>query len=500
MGASMSTKLKKVREWLGNRIVSCYIFLMLAVLPLFFRDFYYDITEAKYDFVKYTTILCAIAYLIFHDAKEIRIKTLLTLKPFVLYLFFLALGAVSVLLSEHPYAAFFGSAGRYKGWFLYLVYGIGLAVIALEGRFFVRLLYFMEISAGLAGILALLNYYYIDVFGFFSELQEEQHLAFTSTFGNIGIFGEYISMMLTASGILFCISSKLTYARFLHGAVYEICVAALLMNSADAAFIGVAFFYAVFPFFLTERTELRRYLFLLISFFGTGAALGMLNKVLHAKERRGICLAIQSHITVCLTAAAALLAIYFTVRKVLPIAKKIYAVCLLLASISAAIFLIAVNTGAVGIGNEEIKNLICFSDEWGTYRGYIWRLMWESFHNFSVFKKLFGAGPDTLYYLYLERHIRLDYPIKAIDNAHNIYLQILTGHGILGLVSWLGWGISSLAACVKKINSDRRFLVILFCLITYAWNGIFGLNTIHVSAIAMIFMGISLCGFTDYKK
>ncbi len=499
----MMGRIRKIREWLGNRIGSCYIFLILSILPLFFRDFYFDITEAKYDFVIYTTIFGAIGYFLFHEAKEIRIKRLFSIKPFVCYLFFLAFGAVSVLLSEYPYAAFFGGAGRYKGWFLYFIYGIALAMLVLAGKIRFRLLYYMEISAGLAGILALLNNYYIDVFGFYTELREDQHLAFTSTFGNIGIFGEYLSLMLVISGILFCLSHKDLSVRFLHGVVYEICVLSLLMNSEDGAFIGVAFFFAVFPLFLAHKSELQRYLLLLSLFFGTGAALGIMNRSLRAKERRGICLALQSHVTECLAVSAVLLLIFIFTKflkmkhqRRIKTGKVIYGAGLLLLFLLGAGILLAVNTKTVVLHNNEARNLFYFSDEWGTYRGYIWRLMWESFWDLPFFKKLFGIGPDTLYFLYQEHHADMDYPVKAFDNAHNIYLQMLVGHGILGFFSWFGWGLSSLVMCEKKRKQDRRFLVILFGLVTYALNGLVGLNTTHVSAMILIFMGICLCEFT----
>ena len=81
-----------------------------------------------------------------------------------------------------------------------------------------------------------------------------------------------------------------------------------------------------------------------------------------------------------------------------------------------------------------------WSDEFGTWRVYIWRNVIEGIEAENL---LFGTGPDTLGFWDTEPFIWHD-PLMGtthdvtIDTAHNEYLQILATGGLLSLLAYLG--------------------------------------------------------------
>ena len=494
-------ELAKLRKVLEENTVFVYLLLILSILPLYFHDFYFDITEAKYYFVKNTTIICGIVYLIFHNISREQIKRVVCTKPFLFYSCFLIFGVISVLLSKYPVEAFFGNTGRYKGCFIYLIYGIGLVMIAMEGRVKIKLISFMELSAIFCGVLAILNHYTIDLFGFYTELREDQHLSFTSTFGNIGIFGEYISVMLVMSGMFFCISKKRNIVAWIHLITYEVCLAALLVNNADGSFLSVFFFFICAPLLLMAVEELQRYFLLLVLFFGTSVLYGVLGNVLpNEKTLNGICLMFRNRFLECALASIVLLFFFYFLPKAAKknwwnfrVLKKGYGIVLIFFVVCIISFTIYTNVKLTGNPGYGIQKYFYISETWGTYRGYVWKLTLDSFGKLPFWKKMIGVGPDTLYYLYQENYVETSYQITYFDNAHNMYLQILAGHGVLGLISWLGWGISSILSCAKKVKENRVYLVVLAGILAYAVNGAVGLNTIHVSALIVALIGISYC-------
>ncbi|MFR3752802.1 MAG: hypothetical protein ACLTW9_11920 [Enterocloster sp.] len=43
----------------------------------------------------------------------------------------------------------------------------------------------------------------------------------------------------------------------------------------------------------------------------------------------------------------------------------------------------------------SLKTYLVINDDWGTRRGYIWRIWNESYRKFPLIHKIFGYGPDT---------------------------------------------------------------------------------------------------------
>ena len=99
-------------------------------------------------------------------------------------------------------------------------------------------------------------------------------------------------------------------------------------------------------------------------------------------------------------------------------------------------------------------------DEWGTHRGYIWRIGLENYKEFPLIHKIFGYGPDTFGIVtvnnnYDEMVSRYN---EIFDSAHNEYLQYFVTIGPFGLISYLVLLVSAVLRMVRRAG-DNPYVV-----------------------------------------
>ena len=87
----------------------------------------------------------------------------------------------------------------------------------------------------------------------------------------------------------------------------------------------------------------------------------------------------------------------------------------------------------------------------------------------------------------------------AIDNTHNMLLQLLITHGIIGVAAWIGWIINTLKLCVRKGKNHGIYHMFGMAIICYYAMSMFGVNMINSSAIAVLLMGMARCDFSEYE-
>ena len=88
----------------------------------------------------------------------------------------------------------------------------------------------------------------------------------------------------------------------------------------------------------------------------------------------------------------------------------------------------------------ELLPIMLYSDnEWGTGRGYVWKLALKIYDDFPLSHKLFGYGPDTFGVITVQNFWdeMLSISKQKFENVHNEYLQYLITIGIVGLISYV---------------------------------------------------------------
>ena len=133
-------------------------------------------------------------------------------------------------------------------------------------------------------------------------------------------------------------------------------------------------------------------------------------------------------------------------------------------------------------GNSDkyggIKDYLLFNDEWGTHRGYIWRIGIEDYQKFPLLQKIFGYGPDTFGIITHENNMpeMVDRYQEVFDSAHNEYLQYFVTIGPLGLLSYLAIHVTAVVQVFRTKRNNPLIVAALFAVLCYAFQAFVNIN------------------------
>ena len=139
----------------------------------------------------------------------------------------------------------------------------------------------------------------------------------------------------------------------------------------------------------------------------------------------------------------------------------------------------------------SLKKYLLLDDEWGTHRGYIWRLAVENYVQLPILQKIFGYGPDTfglLTYFNNLKEMTGRYG-ELFDSVHNEYLQYFVTIGPIGLAAYLVILGSAFKRFIEKGRENPVLIAILFGVLCYSVQALVNIN----QPIAMPIMWTLLC-------
>ncbi len=143
-------------------------------------------------------------------------------------------------------------------------------------------------------------------------------------------------------------------------------------------------------------------------------------------------------------------------------------------------------------GNAEAygraAKFLVFNDDWGTNRGYAWKLALKYFKNLPFFKKLIGSGPETfsIHVLLYDLNTTLRKYEFNFDSVHNEWLQHLLEEGIIGFISYYGMNIACIIAGFRaKTVTAAAFS---FAVLVYILQSVISISVPIVLPIAMVCM------------
>ena len=178
---------------------------------------------------------------------------------------------------------------------------------------------------------------------------------------------------------------------------------------------------------------------------------------------------------------------------------------LIVVVIAAGIFVLYdANVAGNGERYGALKSYVVIDDEWGTHRGYIWRLGIENYKEFSLIHKIFGYGPDTFgiitvnnnYYEMVNRYNEI------FDSAHNEYLQYFVTIGPFGLAAYLVLLVSSVLRMIKKAGDNPYVVATAFAVVCYGAQAFVNINLPIATPVmwTLLMMGLAGCRDTDEKR
>ncbi len=154
-------------------------------------------------------------------------------------------------------------------------------------------------------------------------------------------------------------------------------------------------------------------------------------------------------------------------------------VALMAACVAVLVYMLYdVNIGDNGARYGSLEKYLLFNDAWGTNRGYIWKLAFRDYKEFSPIHKLFGLGPDTFGLMtYFTNYDEMINTYNVIfDSAHNEYIHYFVTMGPFGFLSYLVILGGAVVSMVKKCFHNPYVMGALLGVLCYVIQALVNIN------------------------
>lgn len=507
------------RPYRGIEVLAgIYTLVILCIFPFVVHDRYFDILPTKYRFYSTATsavLVFTVIYLIASGAVVRAVRSFgdgswrrhLNFVDWAA-IAFAVLITISTIQSDFRFESFWGNEGRYTGLFTLSLYVFSYFFIS---RFLRWKQWYLDLFLA-GGILACLwgitDYFRMDIFHFKERIASNAD-SFTSSFGNINTYTIYVAMVIAVAVILFLMSESVLRSIF-----YYICfiigMFAIIMGESDNAYLSLGALFALAPLYAFRKSQaVRRYAVLIATILTVARCIEWIN-VKYADTVIGINSLfsfisgydkIMAVIAAAWTVAAVLYLLKLVIKKTPP--GLLLALRIVWGAVLAgAVLLICYMFYDANIaGHQEkyqsIAKYLVFNDNWGTSRGFAWRISWENFLSFPLHHKIFGFGPDTFGIITTFNNFQEmseNYHV-VFDNAHNEYLQFLLTIGIAGLAAYLAFLISAFVKMTRQAKGNPLVLAPMFAFVCYSVQAVVNLN-VPITAPFMwqfLAMGLAVC-------
>lgn len=513
-------------------IASVFTLIIIAVFPLFFRNYYFDILTVKYIFYYGTIISMAVVTLVvsiiflFLDKSRYDWATIKSLKrQFSIKSFrksdwamiaFLIAVAISTFQSDYFYESFWGNEGRFMGMFLILLYGVSFFIIGHCLKFKQWFLDVFLFAGMIACIIGIMQFFKYDPIGFKKGLTASDFPSFTSTIGNINTYTSYVALISGMGTVLFAIE-KNRFRRAWYLFTVIISIFALITGISDNAYLTLLALFGLLPLYLFNNLKgLKRYMVLVAILFTEFQFIDLISQKYpeHVLKINGLFNVIVgydklAHFVVVLWGICIVLYVLDACVSKDSIMKKdnnlgrwIWLGLLIIIVMAGCYILYDANIAGNADKYGSLKKYLVINDDWGTHRWYIWRIGMESYARFPLIHKIFGYGPDTFGIItvnnfYEEMISRYN---EKFDSAHNEYLQYLITIGIVGLAAYLTLLFTSIGEMIRASKKRPVMMALTFALVCYGAQATVNISVPIVAPIMMTLLMVGVSGSSDGRE
>ena len=513
-------------------IASVFTLIIIAVFPLFFRNYYFDILTVKYIFYYGTIISMAVVTLVvsiiflFLDKSRYDWATIKSLKrQFSIKSFrksdwamiaFLIAVAISTFQSDYFYESFWGNEGRFMGMFLILLYGVSFFIIGHCLKFKQWFLDVFLFAGMIACIIGIMQFFKYDPIGFKRGLTASDFPSFTSTIGNINTYASYVALISGMGTVLFAIE-KNRFRRAWYLFTVIISIFALITGISDNAYLTLLALFGLLPLYLFNNLKgLKRYMVLVAILFTEFQFIDLISQKYpeHVLKINGLFNVIVgydklAHFVVVLWGICIVLYVLDACVSKDSIMKKdnnlgrwIWLGLLIIIVMAGCYILYDANIAGNADKYGSLKKYLVINDDWGTHRWYIWRIGMESYARFPLIHKIFGYGPDTFGIItvnnfYEEMISRYN---EKFDSAHNEYLQYLITIGIVGLAAYLTLLFTSIGEMIRASKKRPVMMALTFALVCYGAQAAVNISVPIVAPIMMTLLMVGVSGSSDGRE
>ena len=508
-----TAKAIKMRPYLfHNAVVTYYLLLMFSFFTLFLTKKYSNARHDKfYLFLILSGALIIFAGMAYFSAWMEKNRVGAALDPLIkpisvtdgAFLCFVIFALISTFCSRYFPETIIAEVGRNNGLLLLVAY---LLVYFTISRLYVYKDYAIAVYLVFSCVVALLtviNFFYIDPLGLFERYGEDVVKDFGSTIGNKNTIASYMAMFLPVSIMVLALSEK-KYMRIIAGISIVFAYTGALCANSGSVMMGLAVVIPVTAIFCAQRYErIMRFMLALTILFAGGKLLWLFSLLMdgHSKGFESIQhFLIYDNLSWLPVAVCGLIALaLFLLRGRLSPKYPAKAVTIVLIALTGAmvagmlgvLFWFSVIDTKSDLGS--LDTLLRFSDRWGTHRGFMWNKAVEEYGKFNLYEKLFGAGPDTAYYV-LEPHFSELYTRfnnSSTDCVHNEYLNYLVTQGALGLISYLTILVSVCVRTSRRARNNPTALIFISAVICYAVQATVNIYQPITTPLFLIFIAMA---------
>lgn len=521
----------KISEFLVRALVSSYAILLFVLLPLCYRDNYYDIGDFKYElFSRMTTVLLALMVpaLLFYLISRLRAKAwsgtaffqrlseLSLIDRFVL-LYLLAC-LVTFFLSPYQTFLFFGADASnpawtgYNGWFMGLKSQLMfIALYFLVSRFFMKswkwdLLIALIGSSAIVFLLGILHRFLIDPLSLYEGIDSYYYALFLSTIGQSTWYSSYLCTVFPIGLFLFWHSGK-RWQRILLGIYSAIGFASLVTQNSDSAYFALAAFLSVmFAFSFQSATSLKHFLEVLLIGALSMRFMGILQMLFPDRTVPVEKLSVFFSRSPLLWIVIFLLAFLYFLLAYLEINGRFQigsvtcirrlGLCLIAAVLPVGLLCVVLTTTGhlpSFLSSFQDFGYFVFDENWGNGRGFTWKYCISMFSEYPLKLKLFGIGSDcfaSYTYDYHADFVAAKWGDSVLANAHNEWMNMLLTTGIFGLVTYAGIFISAFVIFIKEQKASIYLLAAAACIGSYFFHNLFCYQQVVCTPFIFLIIGL----------
>ena len=505
-------KQAKSRDQVHNTILTYYLLLMFSFFTLFLTNQYANSRHDKfYLYLLLSGLLivgAGVSYGLWWSEHRSAGGCLSSLiKPVSVadgaFLCFVIFAAISAVASRYFPQTIVAEIGRNNGLLLIVFYAMVYFIVT---RMYVHKDYVIAvylIFSCVVALLTVLHFFYIDPLGLLSGYDEKTAQDFGSTIGNKNTIASYMAMFLPIALMTLPLNKKL-WMRIISGVSLIFAYAGALCANSGSFFLGLSAALPVMIIFCAQRYDtLKRCMLGLTILFAGGKLLRLFSYFMSDRQKgfefvQDFLVYDKLSFLPILLCGLIALALYLLEQKLAPrYPAKALTITLLslsgaaiLGIVGSILYFTLIDTGT-DLGSFE--TLLRFNDRWGTHRGFMWIRSMEEYGKFGFGQKLFGAGPDTAYYVLQPHFAELSarFHNSSTNSVHNEYLNYLVTQGALGLISYLTLLGAVCVRTLKRARHNPLALVFLSAVIFYAVQAIVNLYQPITTPLFFLFLSIA---------
>ena len=526
-----------------------YLFVILGIFPLYVKNQYDGIGDAKFNlFYQSTKIFLPVLTTLFIGKeffvwkrageekkrqqgkadieKQSSILKRKEEKDSFLNIAVLSYGflvLLSYFLSDYKYYALYGADGWKMGLVSQLMFVAIYFLLSGSGQRYLSLIVVHLISSGFTFLFGILHRFQIDPLGMYEGLDLMQMTEFLSTIGQATWYSSYICTVFPIGIMCFYIAKKKIWkmACVCYGILT---FSVLVTQNSDSAFVALAGVLVLLALYSSKSKEnWLIFLKIMITMWGSFVGIGILQRLC---AERAIPLSSlstffsQGIVSVLFLGISILL--YMAYRKlgrdredhVMRLTRKAVKAISIGAAVITILLIVFIFLNTKGyleqwLGISIRHNYLLFDEYWGNNRGLSWKIAWEEYWNLPLYQKLFGVGPDAfsehLYHIpEIQQTLQHKWGSLRLTNAHNEYLNSLICYGMVGLLSWLIVLMGGIFYFYKKSCEKAEFYPMILgfslCIMSYFCHNIFCYQQVCCTPFLFIVLGIGERYVRDHER